>query len=62
MAREFKNEALIDFSNEENKKKMEETIAKVESELGKEWSLIINGERIRCRDQFFLEIHLIMSR
>ena len=53
MVREFKNEALVDFSNEENKKKMEETIAKVESELGKEWSLIINGERVRCRDQFF---------
>ena len=30
MTREFKNEALIDFSNEENKKKMEETIARVE--------------------------------
>lgn len=53
MEREFKNEALVDFSNEDNKKKMEETIAQVESELGKEWSLIINGERIQCRDQFF---------
>ncbi|MFC1562829.1 L-glutamate gamma-semialdehyde dehydrogenase, partial [candidate division KSB1 bacterium] len=44
---------LTDFSKEENRAKMENAINKVESELGKEWSLIIGGKRIRCRDQFF---------
>jgi len=53
MSTEFKNTPLIDFSDEENRRKMEDAISKVESELGKEWSLIVSGKRIKCRDQFF---------
>lgn len=49
---EFKNEALIDFSQPENRKKMEAAIAKVESQLGRECSLVIGGERVKSKDQF----------
>jgi 1-pyrroline-5-carboxylate dehydrogenase len=43
---EFKNEALTDFSKPENKKAMEAALAKVKGELGREYPLVINGERI----------------
>jgi len=43
---EFKNEAFTNFSLPENKKAFEEALAKVESELGLEYDLIIGGERI----------------
>jgi 1-pyrroline-5-carboxylate dehydrogenase len=46
MIRPFFNEPLIDFSKPENVKKMEEALAKVESEFGKEYPLRIGGERI----------------
>jgi len=49
---EFKIEALTDFSKEENRRKMETAIAKVESTLGREWSLVLGGERVRAKDQF----------
>jgi len=49
---EFKNEAFTDFSKEDNRRKMEQAIAKAESMLGREWSLVLGGERLRCKDQF----------
>ncbi|MBM3335923.1 aldehyde dehydrogenase family protein, partial [Candidatus Sumerlaeota bacterium] len=49
---EFKNESLTDFSKEENQRKMEEAIARVESMFGREWSMVLGGERVRCKDQF----------
>jgi len=49
---EFKVTPLTDFSKEENRRKMEEAIAKVESVLGREWSLVLGGERVRCTEQF----------
>ncbi len=45
MPREFKNEAIIDFQREENRKKMREALSKVKSELGKEYPNIIGGKR-----------------
>jgi 1-pyrroline-5-carboxylate dehydrogenase len=42
----YTHEPLTDFSIEENRKKIEDALKKVESELGKEYPLIINGERI----------------
>ena len=42
----YKHEPLTDFSIEENRRKMEEAIKKVESELGGDYPLIIDGERI----------------
>ncbi len=43
---EFKNEALTDFSKPENKSSMEAALATVKAELGREYPLVINGERI----------------
>ncbi len=45
---EFRNQALTDFSSEQNRRAMEQALAKVRSELGSEYDLIIGGERIRC--------------
>lgn len=43
---DFRPEPFTDFKDEANKKAFEEALKKVESELGKEYPLIINGERI----------------
>jgi len=51
MLTEFKNEALVDFSKEENRKKMESAISFWESEMGKSYPLIINGEKIFTDDK-----------
>jgi 1-pyrroline-5-carboxylate dehydrogenase len=44
---EFRNEPFTDFSKEENRKAFEAALAKVRSELGKEYDIIIGGERIK---------------
>jgi len=49
----FKNEPFTDFSKPENRKKMEKALAKVESELGKEYDIIIGGERIKTNEKFY---------
>jgi len=46
MLPEFKNFCLADFSISENRKKMEDAIKQVEEELGKEYPIIIGGEKI----------------
>src|SRR5437870_12881581 len=46
MATEFRNEALTDFSKEENARAMRAAIEKVKSQLGREYPLVIGGERI----------------
>jgi 1-pyrroline-5-carboxylate dehydrogenase len=50
---EFRNEPFTDFSKEENARAMREAIAQVKGELGREYPLVIGGERIRTGD--FLE-------
>jgi 1-pyrroline-5-carboxylate dehydrogenase len=50
--KEFKNETYVDFSTQENKKKMEDAIKMVESELGKEYPLIVGKEEIILEDKF----------
>jgi len=45
---EFRNQALTDFASEQNRRAMEEALAQVRSELGKEHDLVIGGQRIRC--------------
>jgi 1-pyrroline-5-carboxylate dehydrogenase len=52
MLSEFRNESYIDFSKEENRKKMLEALEKVHSEFGKEYDLIIDGERVKAKDKF----------
>ncbi|HSP14635.1 MAG TPA: L-glutamate gamma-semialdehyde dehydrogenase [Thermoanaerobaculia bacterium] len=42
----FRNEPLTDFKNPQNKSAMEAALAKVKNELGREYPLIIGGERI----------------
>ena len=43
---EFRNEPLTDFNNQDNKAAMEAALLKVKEELGREYPLVINGERI----------------
>src|SRR6185369_17920402 len=46
MPEEFRNEPFTDFSKEENAQAMRAAIAKVQSQLGQEYPLVIGGERI----------------
>jgi len=43
----FVNEAFVDFTSEENKRAMQAALAEVESQLGREYDLIIGGQRLR---------------
>lgn len=52
MPTEFRNEPFTDFSKEENAQAMREAIAKVQSELGREYPLVIGGERITTEKKF----------
>jgi len=47
----FKNEAFTDFSTPKNSKKFTEALAKVYSEFGKEYPLVIGGEKIFTEDK-----------
>jgi 1-pyrroline-5-carboxylate dehydrogenase len=47
----FKNEPLVDFSKEENARKMRAAIEKVRSQLGREYDLVIGGKRIKTNDK-----------
>ncbi|MGC5326226.1 L-glutamate gamma-semialdehyde dehydrogenase [Brevibacillus sp. SYSU BS000544] len=44
---EFKNEPFVNFRLPENKQAFEAALAKVEGEMGREYDIIIGGERIR---------------
>src|SRR2546425_118073 len=47
MPTEFRNEPFTDFSKEENAQAMRTALDKVKSELGREYPLVIGGERIK---------------
>jgi 1-pyrroline-5-carboxylate dehydrogenase len=47
---EFRNEPLTDFGKEENARAMREALAKVAGELGRDYPLVIGGERIETGD------------
>src|SRR5687767_3491364 len=53
MQDEFRNESFTDFSKEENARAMREALARVKSELGREYPLVVGGERVKTGD--FLE-------
>ena len=53
MPAEFRNEPFTDFTKEENAQAMREAIKKVQSQLGREYPLVIGGERIQTGN--FLE-------
>ena len=44
---EFRNEPYTDFTQPENRKRMEEALEKVRGQLGREYDLLIDGNRIR---------------
>src|SRR5262244_3709446 len=50
MTTEFRNEPLTDFSKEENAAAMRAALEKVKGELGREYPLVIGGERINTGD------------
>lgn len=47
----YKHEPFTDFSAEENKTKMLEALQQIDADLGKEYPLIIGGERITTEDK-----------
>jgi 1-pyrroline-5-carboxylate dehydrogenase len=50
MPTEFRNEPFTDFSKEENAQAMRAALDKVTSEIGREYPLVIGGERIKTGD------------
>jgi 1-pyrroline-5-carboxylate dehydrogenase len=48
---EFRNEAYTDFSVPANRKRMERALADVRGQLGREYDIVIAGERIRTTDK-----------
>ncbi len=50
---EFKNEPLSDFKgNSEHFRRMEQALEEVQKELGREYDLVIGGERIKTQEKF----------
>src|ERR1700736_5590524 len=47
----FVNEPFFDFSREENARKMRAAIEKVRGQLGREYDLIIGGQRVKTADK-----------
>jgi 1-pyrroline-5-carboxylate dehydrogenase len=47
----FKNEPLTDFTKSKNKKDFQKVLKKVESQLGREYEIIINGQRFKTDDK-----------
>jgi 1-pyrroline-5-carboxylate dehydrogenase len=47
----FTTEPFFDFRNEENARRMRAAIAKVRSQLGREYDLIIGGKRVKTADK-----------
>jgi 1-pyrroline-5-carboxylate dehydrogenase len=47
---EFRNEPFTDFSKDENARAMREALAQVESELGRDYPLVVGGERVETGD------------
>lgn len=52
MLSEFKNEPVLDFSQEANRKKQSEAVALVQSQLGRQYDLIIGAERLKSGKTF----------
>ena len=53
---EFKNEPFTDFSTPENKAAMEKAIEEVKGELGRQYPIIINGEKIELDSLKYLQL------
>ena len=46
----FKNEPYADFSDPATRRRMQAAVERVRSELGREWDLLIAGERVKTGD------------
>ena len=46
----FKNDPFVDFTREENVRRMRSAIEKVRGQLGREYDLIIGGKRLKTAD------------
>ncbi len=49
---EFRNEPFTNFSRPENRSAMQAAVEKVRGQLGREYDLIIGGEKIRTAEKF----------
>jgi len=49
----FVNEPFVDFSTADNKRKMETALAEVQSQLGREYDIVIGGKRIKTAGKIF---------
>jgi 1-pyrroline-5-carboxylate dehydrogenase len=47
LASSFANEPFLDFSREENARKMRDAIAQVRAQFGREYEMVIGGQRLR---------------
>src|SRR5882672_12575138 len=47
----FRNEPPVDFSREENARKMRSAIEKVRGQLGREFDLIIGGKHVKTAEK-----------
>src|SRR5712671_3652512 len=47
----FVNEPLVDFTKDENARKMGAAIEKVRAQLGREYDLVIGGKRVKTSDK-----------
>src|SRR5215471_14015789 len=47
----FKNESFVDFTREDNVRKMRAAIEKVRGQLGREYDLVIGGKRVKTADK-----------
>jgi len=47
----FKNEQFVDFTKEDNVRKMRSAIEKVRGQLGREYDLVIGGKRIKTGEK-----------
>ncbi len=48
---EFRNEPYADFTQPETRRRMDEAQAKVRAQLGREYDLLLGGERVRTADK-----------
>jgi len=48
----FKNEPFLDFSKSENQRRMKDALTKVRQQLGREYDLVIDGERYKKEKKF----------
>src|SRR6201982_3803378 len=47
----FVTEPFFDFRNEENARRMRSAVAKVRSQLGREYDLVIGGKRVKTTEK-----------